>query len=484
MNRKRPKPTAPQIERNLDRLGLFSIQTRLTDTPNWQAAFVIGGRTVRVQGDSSRGRPHGADADLVLGLQQLFLQAGAPEDNWVHTSANALREASLMTKNGRAFHRMREGLLRIWSTGFIVSEGWRRPDGSAVRFNDAFRVIDQIRFWDQESLHDPPELVPDSTLSVRLGAPVADSLRAGFMHPLNLTVLERLEQPPSRALYRLSEAHRYDDEGSIRSALTVNLMEWRAACGITSTDTDKIRRVLEPAHEELIANHYLQDIRVTGRGQGTQLEYIYMTEADPDPALVRLLREQGVGGPRAVQLARDHAERIHEAVEFLQYRRTAGGTPIRIAGGLLSDFLVNREKYEFVPGFLVPQGERVQPPWRSSGSGKPSIRPSRQQWPSGKRSRGCRRPSSGARNAARCCSCFAGCSAGRNLPSWRPRRSQGRFSQRSSRVRRRRRGLVASGPGLSRACGSGFLQGGEVDSAVWLVRWQSLQTCSAWTGLP
>lgn len=361
MNRKRPKPTAPQIERNLDRLGLFSIQTRLTDTPNWQAAFVIGGRTVRVQGDSSRGRPHGADADLVLGLQQLFLQAGAPEDNWVHTSANALREASLMTKNGRAFHRMREGLLRIWSTGFIVSEGWRRPDGSAVRFNDAFRVIDQIRFWDQESLHDPPELVPDSTLSVRLGAPVADSLRAGFMHPLNLTVLERLEQPPSRALYRLSEAHRYDDEGSIRSALTVNLMEWRAACGITSTDTDKIRRVLEPAHEELIANHYLQDIRVTGRGQGTQLEYIYMTETDPDPALVRLLREQGVGGPRAVQLARDHAERIHEAVEFLQYRRTAGGTPIRNAGGLLSDFLVNREKYEFVPGLLVPQGERVQP---------------------------------------------------------------------------------------------------------------------------
>ncbi|MEF2279431.1 replication initiator protein A [Deinococcus sp. YIM 134068] len=359
MNRKRPKPTAPQIERNLDRLGLFSIQARLTDTPNWQAAFVIGGRTVRVQGDSSRGRPHGADADLVLGLQQLFLQQGTSEDNWVHTSANALREASLMTKNGRAFHRMREGLLRIWSTGFIVSEGWRRPDGSAVRFNDAFRVVDQIRFWDQESVNDPPELVPDSTLSVRLGAPIAESLRAGFMHPLNRTVLERLEQPPSRALYRLSEAHRYDDEGSIRSTLIVNLMDWRAACGINSTDTDKIRRVLEPAHEELIANHYLQDIHITGRGQNTQLEYVYMTEADPDPGLVRLLREQGVGGPRAVQLARDHADRIHEAVEFLQHRRMAGGTPIRNPGGLLSDFLVNREKYEFDPGILAPQGDRT-----------------------------------------------------------------------------------------------------------------------------
>ncbi|WP_102127934.1 replication initiator protein A [Deinococcus planocerae] len=356
MNRKRLRPTTPQIERNLDRLGLFSIQARLGESSSWQSAFVIGGRAVRVQGDSSRGRPHGADADLVLGLQQLFLQQGAPEDNWVHTSANALREASLMTKNGRAFHRMREGLLRIWSTGFIVSEGWRRPDGSAVRFNDAFRVVDQIRFWDQESVSDPPELVPDSTLSVRLGTPVAESLRAGFMHPLNRTVLERLEQPPSRALYRLSEAHRYDDEGSIRSSLTVNLMDWRAACGISSTDTDKIRRALEPAHEELIANNYLSDLRMTGRGQATVLEYLYVTKADPDPGLVRLLREQGVGGPRAVQLARDHADRIHEAVEFLRYRRLAGGTPIRNPGGLLADFLVNRAKYEFEPSSPTDPG--------------------------------------------------------------------------------------------------------------------------------
>jgi plasmid replication initiation protein len=331
----------------MDRLGLFSVQTRLPETTSWQTTFDIGGRAVGVHGASNLGRPHGADADLVLGLQQLFLQQGAPEDGWVHTTSNALRDASMMTKNGRAFHRMREGLLRIWSAGFIVSEGWRKPDGSIVRLNDAFRVIDQFRFWDQTSGGEVAELLPDCTLSVRLGAPVADSLRAGFLHPLSRTILESLEQPTSRALYRLVEAHRYNDDGTVSPTLRVNLLDWRAACGIVSGDSDKIRRVLEPAHDELTANGYLRDLVVTGRGQSTTLEYVFLTEADPDPALVRMLREQGVGGPRAVQLARDHPDLIPEAVAFLRHRREFGGVPVRSPGGLMADFLVNRDKYEY-----------------------------------------------------------------------------------------------------------------------------------------
>lgn len=347
MNKRRTKNPVTHIERNLDRLGLFSVQTRLPETTSWQTTFDIGGRAVAVQGSSNRGRPHGADADLVLGLQQLFLQQGAPEDGWVHTTSNALRDASMMTKNGRAFHRMREGLLRIWSAGFIVTEGWQKPDGSVVRLNDAFRVIDQLRFWDQTSGGEVPELVPDCTLSIRLGAPVADSLRAGYLHPLSRTILESLEQPTSRALYRLAEAHRYNDDGTVSPALSVNLLDWRAACGIVSAESDKIRRVLEPAHEELTANGYLRDLVVSGRGQSTTLEYRFLTEADPDPALVRLLREHGVGAPRAVQLAREYPTLIPEAVAFLRHRRESGGVPVRSPGGLIADFLVNRDKYEY-----------------------------------------------------------------------------------------------------------------------------------------
>lgn len=49
-----------------------------------------------------------------------------------------------MTKNGRAFHRMREGLLRIWATGSIVREGWVDPLGRPIHFNAAFRLFEEL----------------------------------------------------------------------------------------------------------------------------------------------------------------------------------------------------------------------------------------------------------------------------------------------------------------------------------------------------
>ena len=86
MNRKR-RPTPPQLltERNLDRLGFFSIQTRLPLEISWESVFQVGGRSVHVDGEGTRGRPHGADTDLMLGVEQLFIMAGSPEDNWLHS---------------------------------------------------------------------------------------------------------------------------------------------------------------------------------------------------------------------------------------------------------------------------------------------------------------------------------------------------------------------------------------------------------------
>ncbi|WP_281166587.1 replication initiator protein A [Deinococcus aquatilis] len=326
-------------ERNLDRLGFFSVQTRLPLETSWESQFQVGGRSVHMHGEGTRGRHHGADTDLMLGVEQLFIAQGSPEDNWLHTPPNALSEASLMTKNGRAFHRMREGLLRIWATGFIVREGWVDPLGRPIRFNAAFRLFEELRYWDRETAA-LPELLPDARLSIRLSAHLASSIRAGYTHALRREVLRHLEQPHARALYRLAEAHRYADGGTRLRSLSVPLLEWRQACGIREDRPSKVMRALDAAHEELKAVGDLTDITVTDRGQDQHLMYLFRQESEPDPALVQLLREQRISAPRAVQLATEYPQRVEQAVVYAEQLRRQGKPP-RNPPGFIADVISN-----------------------------------------------------------------------------------------------------------------------------------------------
>lgn len=345
MYRKKPPQLPPLLtERNLDRLGFFSIQTRLSAESTWKSRFQVGGRTVEVHGEGTRGRPHGADTDIMLGLEQLFVAQGSPENNWLHTTPNALREAAMMTKNGRAFRRIREGLLRIWAAGFIVREGWVDPTGRPVRFNAAFRLFEELRYWDVET-SDLPELLPEARLSVRLSDQLASSIRAGFTHALRREVLTHLEQPHSRALYRLAEAHRYADDGTMLRTLSVPLLDWREACGIREERASKVMRALDTAHEELAAAGYLTDIHVVGRGQKQRLDYVFRQENEPDPALVRLLREYRIGGPRAIQLATEFPQRVEAAIKYYDHVK-AQGKLIRNPPGFIADIIADAEKYE------------------------------------------------------------------------------------------------------------------------------------------
>ena len=354
----RPKILTPSqmlVERNLDRLGFFSVQSRLPLETTWESHFEVAGRTVHIHGEGIRGRPHGADTDVMLGVQQLFLAADAPDDNWLHTTPNALLKHSLMTKNGRGFLRMREALLRIWSTAYIVREGWSAPSGEPVYFNSAFRLLEELRYWDKDT-QDLPEFLPDARLSIRLSNTLADSIRAGFTHTLSDHVLKALEQPHTRALYRLMEANRYQDEGTILKTLQVDLMDWRAACGIYDERPSKVLRTLDAAHSELVDAEYLAEVRVTGRGQKKQIEYVFRQENDPDPALVKLLREHRVGTPRAAELAAKYPERVELAVRYyLQVRRE--GRVIRNPGGFIADLIANPQKYEVVEAAQPQEAE-------------------------------------------------------------------------------------------------------------------------------
>lgn len=350
-------------ERNIARLGIVSIQTRLkADEVKWQSDFSIGGRRFQVEGRASDGRPRGGDTNVLIGIESLFAQKGMPEDNWLHTTAYELREASFLANNGRSYHKLRESLLRLWSTGFIVSEGWLTTDGRVTWSNQTLRLLERITYWDVSEANGlegerDRELLPSATLSIKLGDQLADSIRAGYTQALDGRLLHQIEQPPARALYRLLEAHRYGETGVRAQTLTVALEDWRVACGINAEKPSRVMRLLEEAHAELMERNYLLEVKTEGTRSDTTICYVFQSsDDDVDPDLVAQLRRAGVAAPKANALARDYPERIAEAIAFVEDRRVKAGGGVRNPGGLLVDFLESPGKY------LVPEPLSVPKP--------------------------------------------------------------------------------------------------------------------------
>lgn len=343
-------------ERNVARLGIISIQSRVDDSvTRWNVEFAIDGRPFRVECAAPYGRPHGIDTDIILAIQTLFFRSGCPAHNWLHTTAYEIRGVAGLPDNGRTYQRLKESLKRLWGTGFVVGEGWYDAQrGRQVWSTDTLRYIERIRYHELDAEPEQlPGLDPSATLSIHLGEQLAGSIRARHLQVLDGDLLVQLEQPPARALYRLLEAHRTDLQGQRQMVLQVNLEDWRLACGIQSDRPELVRRALAPAHEELRAINYLEDVEVTGRGRKQVIEYRFAELHAPDPALVELLIGVGLSRVSASSLAAEHGERVEFAVAFVRSRQAAA--KVKNPAGLAVDFLKNGDKYVLPQELATPE---------------------------------------------------------------------------------------------------------------------------------
>ncbi|WP_027483342.1 replication initiator protein A [Deinococcus pimensis] len=339
-------------ERNLARLGVVSIQTRVPSSADrWGHAFTIGDRHVRIEGNAPEGRPRGIDTNVLLGIETLFAAAGCPEHNWLHTNGYELREASFLPDNGNNYRRLRESINRLYAVYFTVASGL---SGSNLRHNESMRILDRMQYWDVGETDAIRELVPEANLGLKLADQFAESIRSGFTQALDGRILLGIEQPPARALYRLLEAYRYTDDGRQLGELTVELEDWRLACGISPGYPNKLLRALGEAHDELVEQRYLRDVRVTGTRSEPLLTYVFAGKDDPDPALVRLLRARGVSSQMANKLARETPDRVEEAIKFVEYqKRQPSG--VKREAAVIVDYLTHPGKY------LWEQPEVIKP---------------------------------------------------------------------------------------------------------------------------
>lgn len=358
---KKSKTQPLHDELNFARFGVISMHSRVDQTvTSWNTEFTVNGRTFRLEAITPQGRPHGIDTDTLVALETLFVANGCPEDGWVHTTAYEVREMMGLANNGENYHRLRQSLRRLYFTSVIVGRKTSLAGRNKVAWdNVGVRFFEGIRYRDNEDDGELTTLDSEATLSIRLGEQLAASIRAGISQVLDGHLLHQLEQPPARALYRTLQAHRHQDDGTMLTELRVPLSEWRQATGLTTDRSDLVRRALQAAHEELLANNYLEEALIEGRGQKAVASYRFSDVHTADRALVVMLRQAGVTVARATTLASRHPERVEEALQFLERRRRNTGG-VRNPGGLVADFLENPEKYELPHDFVTPEVKQSQ----------------------------------------------------------------------------------------------------------------------------
>ncbi|CAM3771365.1 replication initiator protein A [Deinococcus saxicola] len=340
-------------EITLARSGVFSILNREDgDGQSWKTTFSIGDRFFHVQGVATRGRPHGVDPDVLLALQTLFFEAKCPDDDTVECTAYALLKLTPMGTRGNAYSRLRDSLLRLEGVSWLTRVS-RQSEGRFRGITETNRLIDRISVQDTSLSADGEggTIEAGAPLRVTFSRHFAESIRAGMYQILDAKLLSDLKQPTARSLYRVLQAHRVGDDGSLARELPVIMAAWREATGLTGQRSNNVKRTLDGAHAHLIAAKYLRDVNYKESDEGTRITYEFTGEVDPE--LVRLLTDMKVTRPVAEALVSEHADRIQEVVKAMKMRLAQGYKPNSL-GGAMVHAVRNPDSYIDAPPPVAP----------------------------------------------------------------------------------------------------------------------------------
>lgn len=345
-------------EMNVLRLGLVSMQERIpADYTNWEENFEIDGQIGRVvcKALAEYGVPHGVDNDVMTALITLFREQDDPEDGRMVSSAYNLLQLAGMDVNGAAYRLLRESLERLWTTSYQISRLWR--DHRRGRYTTVgLRIVHELEYTGSGD----GEIDSDSALVITLAPALVNSIRAGFVRPMDPRLARLLKRRSTRAFYRLLDAKRRDlnkPEQTV-SFLQLSLLELKQICKIINEQPDKIRRSIEPAHQELLEIGYLKKVEYLGRGIKQQVAYTFnhqVTEEEPHFTFKTELEALGLK-PLSLKniLGNLDTDEIRRRLAKAHLVLASYASPPRNPASVAADVLKNPDKYEVQAPLLLP----------------------------------------------------------------------------------------------------------------------------------
>ena len=257
--RRRTATRAILLDRSLEALPVFRLSDSADDSAvSWSPESGGRWRVLPAPGDRLPGT---FDQDVYVELMHRYSEAGFPGDGVISFTLHAFLRSIGRRVDGRTYEQLRSALTRLErttleSTGVYVAAREQKPlDG---RFTILSSVsIERRRMADREQFTLFPVLTASEPGDARvtISPLLRGNIDAGHVVTLSSQQYLSLSNPVARRLYRLLEVARED--GSV--AWRVSLDRLAEQLPLSQRYPSHLQRVLQPAHEMLLAAGLVRD---------------------------------------------------------------------------------------------------------------------------------------------------------------------------------------------------------------------------------
>jgi plasmid replication initiation protein len=211
-------------------------------------------------------------------IMRRWLEAGRPEDGAIQFTLHAFLKSMGRRVDGRTYEQLRSALGRLERT-VLESEGaWVDATagagstrvGATARFTILSAVsIDRRRMTDRDQLALFPALASNEPGEARvvIAPPLRANIEAGYHTTLQSARFVALTSPVARRLYRLIEAQ----AGALPWRPTLERLA--ELLPLSQRFPSHLQRVLQPAHEMLLAAGIVRVAKVEQEGKHWFAEY-------------------------------------------------------------------------------------------------------------------------------------------------------------------------------------------------------------------
>ena len=270
--RRRPQSRIVVLDRALEALPLF----RLSDSADDSAIdFAAEGGRWRVLPAPGERLPGTFDQDVYVELLRRLHEADAPAEGAITFTLHAFLRSMGRRVDGRTYEQLRAALTRLERTT-LESHGAYHDAAAAAPLTGRITVLSSVHI-DRRRLTDRDQLALFSTLTnnepgdarVVFSPAVRANLAAGHTVTLSAPRYFALASPVARRIYRLLEVAR--TEGG--TSWHVPLERLAAQLPLVQRYPSHLQRVLQPAHEMLVAAGLLRDAAIAQEGKSWHAAY-------------------------------------------------------------------------------------------------------------------------------------------------------------------------------------------------------------------
>jgi plasmid replication initiation protein len=277
--RRRIATRAIVLDRSLESLPIFRLSDSAEDTAI-SFSPESGGRW-RVLPSPGDRLPGTFDQDVYIELLHRYHEAGAPEDGVISFTLHAFLRSIGRRVDGRTYEQLRSALTRLERT-ILESSGVYVAASEGQPLEGRFTILSSVsiarrRMAEREQFTLFPVLSASEPGDARvtIGPVIRANIAAGYTVTLSAMHYQSLTNPVARRLYRLLEVAR--EEGMV--TWRVPLAALAEQLPLTQRYPSHLQRVLQPAHEMLLAAGLLRDATFRQLNRDWLVDYVLASRA-------------------------------------------------------------------------------------------------------------------------------------------------------------------------------------------------------------